>query len=205
MHSFLVSSVRIFWNRCRELSDNERVHELKVNCHCIVAYDTNVDTDTFSFPHTRSIRRMSFCCMKNIESIIAFRGTPQCKIAKYQLGGKRRLPQANPVHQCRYLLLLWCSLNVLWITAVIFVGFSKYLTKPWSCCKFVEVRLVPLQSNYSSGGGWDGAGLSSFQPVKFSNVKHNSLSKLWDSCNHRSQEGNANRSELDSSFEGSQR
>ena len=106
MHSFLVSSVRIFWNRCRELSDKERVHELKVNCHCIVAYDTNVDTDTFSFPHTRSIRRMSFCCMKNIESIIAFRGTPQCKIAKYQMGGKRRLPQANPVHQCRYLLLL---------------------------------------------------------------------------------------------------
>ena len=37
MHSFLVSSVRIFWNGCRELSDKERVHELKVNCHCIIA------------------------------------------------------------------------------------------------------------------------------------------------------------------------
>ena len=34
---------------------------------------------------------MSFCCMKNIESIIAFRGTPQCKIAKYQMEGEEEI------------------------------------------------------------------------------------------------------------------
>ena len=115
MHSFLVSSVRIFWNRCRELSDNERVHELKVNCHCIVAYDTNVDTDTFSFPHTRSIRRMSFCCMKNIESIIAFRGTPQCKIAKYQMEGEEEITtsQSSASMQVFAAVMVFseCSLN----------------------------------------------------------------------------------------------
>ena len=205
MHSALVSSVRIFWNGCRELSDKERVHELKVNCHCIVASWHQCRDRYFFLSLIPGLSDGCHLVVWKIWKHRCFQSHPPCKIAKYQMGGKRRLPQANPVHQCRYLLLLWCSLNVLWITAVIFVGFSKYLTKPWSCCKFVEVRLVPLQSNYSSGGGWDGAGLSSFQPVKFSNVKHNSWSKLWDSCNHRSQEGNANRSELDSSFEGSQR
>ena len=191
MHSALVSSVRIFWNGCRELSDKERVHELKVNksdCHCIVASwhqcsnKSNVilsrsqpgvsfwDTDTFFSPSYQVYQTDVIGLYEKFESMVAFRVTPPCKIAKYRMGGRRRLPQANPVHQCRYLLLLWCSLNVLWITAVIFVGFSNYLTKPWSCCKFVEVRLVPLQSNCCSGGGWDGAGLSSFQPVKFSNV-----------------------------------
>ena len=79
MHSALVSSVRIFWNGCRELSDKERVHELKVNCHCIVAYDTNVETDTFSFPHTRSIRRMSFCCMKNMKASLLSEAPPMQK------------------------------------------------------------------------------------------------------------------------------
>ena len=29
--------------------------------------------------------------MKNIESIIAFRGTPQCKIAKYQMEGEEEI------------------------------------------------------------------------------------------------------------------
>ena len=130
MHSAVVSSVRIFWNRCRELSDKERVHALKVNCHCIVAYDTNVDTDTFSFPHTRSIRRMSFCCMKNIESIIAFRGTPQCKIAKYQMEGEEEITtsQSSASMQVFAAVMVFseCSLN--------------------NCCHFCRILKIPYQA-----------------------------------------------------------
>ena len=126
MHSALVSSVRILWNGCRELSDKERVHELKVNksdCHCIVASwhqcsnKSNVilsrsqpgvsfwDTDTFFSPSYQVYQTDVIWLYEKYESMVAFRVTPM-QDSELSDGGKRRLPQANPVHQCRYLLLL---------------------------------------------------------------------------------------------------
>ena len=115
MHSFLVSSVRIFWNRCRELSDKERVHELKVNCHCIVASWHQCRDRYFFFPSYQVHQTDVFCCMKNMKASLLSEAPPM-QDSEVSDGGEEEATtsQSSASMQVFAAVMdhnLWCSLN----------------------------------------------------------------------------------------------
>ncbi len=79
MHSAVVSSVRIFWNGCQELSDKERVHELKGIVIALLHHVTNVETDTFFSPSYQVYQTDVILLYEKYENIIAFRVTPHAR------------------------------------------------------------------------------------------------------------------------------